>query len=469
MDRVRFGADGIRGVWGRWPFELPVLFGIGQALGQYVAMRSSSPVVVVGRDTRTSGPAIATCLMTGLLGQGVNVIYLEVMPTPGVAYLTRRQGADMGLVVTASHSPGHMNGIKLVAASGLRLEREDEMTIENLIEQAVKTPVPNKEELGHMTYGFNLFRTYTWEHKENCPSDVLRGLRLVLDCANGAASRVAPQVIRELGAEVIVINASLEGDLIGVSSGTEYMRQNPGILAEIVRKNDAQYGFSFDGDGDRLVVVDPQGNLFDGHDLVYLLARHYQKRGELRGNTVVVNNQVNKGLIPALQEVGINAIETPNGDRHLEAALYRHGLTLGGEPGGNIIINDGFHTAADATYTAILVGQALNEESDQPLFERVAPLRQFLDAYPQVTRAVRVPTKISQVELEGLNAFAGQKVDLIGRGCQASVRYSSTDPELIRVTLNGDRKDLREDMEEAAEEIRDRVVSTANHRGEWNG
>lgn len=330
MNKVRFGADGIRGIWDQWPFQMPALMHIGQALGQFVSRRSESPVVVMGRDTRKSGQTVATCLMTGLLGQGVNVINLGIMPTPGVAYLTRRQGADMGLVVTASHSPGYMNGIKLVASSGLRLEPEDEMTIEALIENTLTVAVADHQVPGHSTDGENLILTYIFEHKRACPTDVLRGLRLVLDCSNGAASQVAPKIIRDLGAEVTVLNASLEGDRIGVASGSEYIRQNPERLAELLFVHNAQYGFSFDGDGDRLVVVDPAGNVYDGHDLIYLLALHFQEQGKLRGETVVITNQANRGLKTALQAVGIKTIETPNGDHNLEKALYSHGFTLGG-------------------------------------------------------------------------------------------------------------------------------------------
>ncbi|MBE0697057.1 MAG: hypothetical protein IH586_09050 [Anaerolineaceae bacterium] len=294
-------------------------------------------------------------------------------------------------------------------------------------------------------------------------------MRLVLDCSNGAAAQVAPKILRDLGAEVAVVNDSLEGDRIGVCCGSEYIRQYPECLAELVYVHKAQYGFSLDGDGDRLVVVDLAGNMYDGHDLIYLLASHFQQRGLLRGKTVVITNQANRGLKPALQALGVDAIETSNGDSQLERALYSRGFTLAGEPGGNIIINDGFHTAADATYTAILVGEALNQDPPVPLIERVAPLREYMAGYPQATRAVRVTTKISQKQLDELKAFGAQKQDILGAGSRVEVRHSSTDPELFRVTVEGWRKEMHEDVEAAADEISDQIAALTKPGGTWHG
>lgn len=458
MAKVVFGADGIRGNYGEWPFELPALQHIGQAIGQFVSARSPAPVVVLGRDTRLSGQEIATCLMTGMLSQGVNVINLGVMTTPGVAYLTRRQGADLGLAVTASHSPYYMNGIKLIAPSGLRFDHEEELYIEDLIDQAMREPNKDVAAVGRVVDGNHLFQTYAWDHITTCSPDLLQGLRLVLDCAEGAAARVAPRVMRELGAEVSAIYDRMDGSRINLNCGSEYARSHPEHLAEKARERGASYAFAFDGDGDRLVVVDRQGNAFDGHDLMYLLARDFHSKGKLRKNTIVTTHQASRGLKRALLPPGIHTYETNNGDHNLELALYGNGFSLAGEPGGNIIINDGAHTAADGIFTAILVGEVLNQERDTPLIERVAPLRAMLAECHQAQRAARIHAPLTEHQHRTLRDCCVEIEARLGDDCRALFWPSSTEPGLVRVMVEGCSGILNAEVEQAADELRDLIL-----------
>ena len=359
MPRVEFGADGIRGVAGEWPLLPHVAVRIGEALGQFVRGRSEHPFIVIGRDTRPSGADLLPCLAAGLTGQGVDVINPGVMATPGVGFLARRLRADLGVIVSGSDDPPEYNGIKLVGPNGLRLQREEEIEIESLISELVHRTVGYATTPGQQTDGQHLIELYIQDHVKRCPAESLEGLKVVLDCANGATSRVAPEAFRRLGAEVVVINDAVEGKSINYRCGSEYTREHPQDLVEVVRRHDAAYGFALDGDGDRLVVVDPDSRVFDGNHLLFVLGMYFRSQRLLRGDAVVTTRLANRGFEEALSRAGIRTVYTGNGDKNLEAAMWGGDYLLGGEPGGNIIINDGHHTAADAVYTALVLGGVL--------------------------------------------------------------------------------------------------------------
>ncbi|MGC8782681.1 MAG: phosphoglucosamine mutase, partial [Anaerolineae bacterium] len=362
MNEVRFSADGIRGIAGYWPFDEQGPAIIGRALGQYVGEFSPHPNAVLGRDTRASGRRIANGLMAGLQATGVHVTDLGVITTPGVAYLARRQQADLGISVSASHNPPQYNGIKLVDRYGLRLQREDEMEIEALIERAARTEAYSLRMSGQRTDGSHLWELYIQEHAPYDRAASLAGFRVVLDCAHGATSTIAPEVFRRLGAEVVAVNAGPNGDNINLRAGSEHVRRHPEDLIRSVQAHAAAYGFAFDGDGDRLIVVDARGYLYTGDDLLFALATHLHARRQLRHATVVTTQTMNRGLDAALGESGIRVIRAGKGDKAVEAAMWSGGYTLGGEQVGNIVINDGRHTAADAVYTAAMLADILHEQ-----------------------------------------------------------------------------------------------------------
>lgn len=436
MFQVFFSTDGIRGIVGRWPFDEqgPVI--IGRALGQYVGAFNPHPIAVVGRDTRASGQGIAEGLMSGLQGAGVHVIYLDVITTPGVAYLARKQQADLGISVSASHSPPPYNGIKLVDRYGLRLQREDEMAIEALVESLAEIEASPSRWLERWANGSHLWELYIQDHAPQVRSAALAGFQVVLDCAHGAASVIAPEVFRRRGARVVAVNTEPNGYNINLQAGSEYVRRHPDDLIRAVEACGASYGFAFDGDGDRLVVVDAQGNLYTGDDLLFALAVLLHAQGRLRHDTVVTTHTTNRGLDAALARLGIRVIRTGRGDKAVEAAMWSGGYTLGGEQVGNLIINDGCHTAADAVYVATELADLLHTMRTS-LAALTVPYRKW----PQVLVAMQLiaepPPDIGFWLDRHLESRAQQLRACLGTDCRALAWLSSTEPELVRMLVEG--------------------------------
>jgi len=460
MAGVKFGANGIRGITGQWPFVPASAVRIGQALGQFVCGRSEHPSVVIGRDTRPSGADLLPCLVAGLTGQGVNVTNLGVMTTPGVAFLARRLRADLGVIISASHSPLGYNGIKLVGPNGLRFQREEEIEIESLINEFAATAVEYAATLGQQTDGQHLIELYIQDHVKRCPAKSLEGFKVILDCADGAASRVAPEAFRQLGAEVVVVNDAIEGKSINYRCGSEYTRENPQDLLEVVRRHEATYGFAFDGDGDRLLVVDADGGVFDGNDLLFVLAMYFRSQGLLRGDAVVTTHLANRGLEEALNRAGIRTIYTSKGDKNLEAAMWGGDYLLGGETGGNIIINDGHHTAADAVYAALVLGGVLVQNRGAGLREMAAPLQKR----PQVTISFKVPTTITLEQRRTLQAQIRDIQTELGEDSRILFWESSTEPEVFRVMVEGGHQSMPEEVSKAADAVCQLIQQAANSK-----
>ena len=449
MRRVEFGSDGIRGVVEEWPLVPPVVVRIGHALGQYVCQRSEHPFVVIGRDTRPSGENLLHCLTAGLRGQGVDVINLGVMTTPGVAFLARRLQADLGVIVSASHAPFECNGIKLVKQNGLRLQREEEIEIEALINDLIHKASKLSDSLGQQTDGQHLIDIYIQDHVARCPAESLEGLKVVLDCADGAASRVTPEAFRRLGAEVVAINDAVEGRSINYRCGSEYVRAHPQDLLEVMRRHGAAYGFAFDGDGDRLVVVDTEGGVFEGDDLLFILADFFHSEGRLRGDAVVTTRLANRGLEDALREVGIHIKYTSKGDKNLEAAMWGGDYLLGGEPWGNIIVNDGHHTAADAVYAAIVLGGVLEKKRSAGLQSILTPLRKR----PQVVFAFPVSDELTPEQRQAVQEQISSMQAGLGEDSRVSFWESSTEPGVYRVMVEGSRDNTMEEVSAMANAI----------------
>ncbi len=436
MFRVSFSADGIRGIAGRWPFDEQGPAIIGRALGQYLGAFSPEPSAVLGRDTRASGRRIAHGLTAGLRETGVHVTDLGVMTTPGIAYLARKTQANLGISVSASHSPPQYNGIKLVDRYGLRLQREDEMGIEALVERAAEAEANSLRMSGQWTDGSHLRELYIQKHAPHNRATCLAGFRVVLDCAHGAASAIAPEVFSRLGAGVIAVNASPNGDNINLQAGSEHVRRHPEDLIRSVRACGASYGFAFDGDGDRLVVVDAQGYLYTGDDLLFALAAHFHALGQLRHDTVVTTDTMNRGLDAALSELGIRVIRAGKGDKAVEAAMWSGGYTLGGEQVGNIIINDGRHTAADAIYTALVLADILHNRQVS-LGPTVARYRKW----PQVLVTLRfAPEDLLEVAHTLKKYIESQSKTCeanLGKDCRILAWCSSTEPGLFNIMIEG--------------------------------
>ncbi len=463
MPKIEFGTDGIRGIAGEWPLISFNLVQIGQALGQFMRSRSVHPVAVVGRDTRPTGSEFLSCLIAGLDSQGIDVVDLGVMTTPGVAFLTRRLEADLGIAISASHSPVQYNGIKVIGPKGLRLQREDEIEIERLIENGPISPIDCEDSPAQRISGKHLIELYVSDHTEHYPIMSLNSLHVVLDCANGAAARVAPDAFRQLGARVTVVSDALEGMRINHQCGSEHAREFPADLADIVREHEADYGYAFDGDGDRLTVVDAAGHMFDGNDLLFVLARHYRSQGQLHTNTIVTTHLANSGLIEALGRIGIQTVLTSKGDKNLEAAMWGGGHLLGSEPIGNVIINDGYHTAADAVYTALVLSRILVYNQPVSLAEMVAPL------YKRLQKTVTLDLQASPALERAVQEEARRRQAELGNGGRVLCWGATTEPGRFRIMVEGSPGSTLAEVSQITDDICQAIRTMANNKPTTEG
>jgi phosphoglucosamine mutase len=417
-----FGTDGIRGVAGeRLTAELAVQ--VGRATAAVLSRRSGPhPLVVIGRDTRLSGPMLEAALTAGLTSGGARVQLAGVIPTPGLAALVGRRGADAGVVISASHNPYADNGIKLFSAAGTKLSDEDEAEIEEHLgcrdlPSSVGADFGGVETLGAAV------DEYVGDLVALLPLDV-SGLRIALDCANGAMHRAAPLALAQSGAEVTVLFDRPDGTNINAGCGSTHI----GALQEVVAGDGFDLGLAFDGDGDRVLAVDAAGDLVDGDFIIAILARHLKSRGRLRDDTVVTTVMTNLGFHLAMEREGIGVLVTPVGDRYVVAEMLKGDFLLGGEQSGHII-NREVSTTGDGLATALLLLQALRE-MDVPLAEAAT----VMERLPQKLVNVRVR---DLAELDGAAAVwaavDAESRRLEGRG-RVLVRPSGTEP-LVRVMV----------------------------------
>ncbi len=422
--RKYFGTDGIRGLVGQWPISADFMLRLGRAAGIVLARHGGRqrPVVVIGKDTRVSGYMFESALEAGLVAAGVDVRLLGPMPTPAVAFLTRSLRADAGIVISASHNPHHDNGIKFFSAAGEKLSDQLELEIEAEVDAEFAT-VPS-ERLGKAVRIDDAVARYAEFCKATVPEDFsLRGLRLVLDCAHGATYQVAPKVFGELGASVTTIGDHPDGFNINNGVGSTH----PEALQRAVLDTGADLGIAFDGDGDRVQLVDRHGQLADGDDILYVLARHWRRRGWLQG-PVVGTLMSNFGLQLALGEEGIALLRAQVGDRYVLQQMKAHGSVLGGETSGHILCLDRA-TTGDGIVAALAVLEALVVDGQD-----LATARAGLAKLPQVMLNVRAEGAREALDSDTVqNACALVEAELAGRG-RVVLRASGTEP-LVRVTI----------------------------------
>ncbi|MBC7347385.1 MAG: phosphoglucosamine mutase [Clostridia bacterium] len=420
-----FGTDGVRGV-ANADLSPELAYRLGRATAYVLARHRQRPPILVGRDTRISGDLLEAALAAGILSTGADVWRVGVVPTPAVAYLTRELGAAAGVVISASHNPVADNGIKLFGPDGYKLPDALEEEIEGLASGAMtEIPYPVGAAVGRILPCEESITRYL-EHARRTIRVPLSGLRIVVDCANGSASRSTPQVLRELGAEVLPLNCEPDGLNINLDCGSLC----PGGLQQAVLAHGAHLGLAHDGDADRLIAVDEKGCLVDGDRIILACALYLKARGELAGNTVVVTVMSNGGLHRALREAGIEVRETPVGDRYVLEEMRRCGANLGGEQSGHIIFlqhnttGDGLITALQLLEVMVVTGAPLSA------------LAARMESLPQVTRNVHVRDKegiVAHPRLREAIALAGRQLD--GRG-RILVRPSGTEP-VIRIMVEG--------------------------------
>jgi phosphoglucosamine mutase len=428
MDKLQkrkyFGTDGIRGHVGTWPINAEFILKLGWAVGRVLA-RQGSGKVLIGKDTRISGYMFESVLEAGLSAAGVDTHLLGPMPTPAIAYLTRTLRAQAGIVISASHNPYYDNGIKFFSALGTKLPDEIETAIEEQLEQSMTTV--DSAQLGKALRIVDAPGRYIEFCKSTVSSDTnLNGLKMVVDCANGAAYHIAPNVFRELGADVIEMGIEPNGLNINLECGA----MHPEVLQRHVIREKADVGIALDGDGDRLIMVDHHGHLLDGDEILYIIVKHKKELGLLKGG-VVGTVMSNIGFERALYQLGVDFVRVPVGDRHIMGELTRLNWHLGGEPSGHIICTDSM-TTGDGIITALQVLSAMRHRK-----EPLSQLKSGWVKYPQVLVNVKVADHSDLSLKNRIQETLKNIEDELGEKGRVLLRRSGTEL-LVRVMVEGE-------------------------------
>ncbi|MDX2258019.1 MAG: phosphoglucosamine mutase [Hyphomicrobiaceae bacterium] len=433
MARRYFGTDGIRGLANRHPMTSEVALKVGMAAGTMFRNggQSHRPRVVIGKDTRLSGYMLEAALMSGFTAVGLDVFLLGPMPTPAVAMLTRSLRADLGVMISASHNRFDDNGIKLFDPDGYKLSDEVELKIEELIEADPASLLAAPDAIGRATRVESAQERYIEYAKRTLPKNLrLDGLRIVIDCANGAGYRVAPDALWELGAEVIKIGVEPNGRNINHKCGSTA----PEALIDKVREVRADIGIALDGDADRVVIIDETGRAVDGDQLMAVIADSWHRRGRLAAGGIVATVMSNLGLERYLAGRGLNMARTPVGDRYVVEYMRQHGYNVGGEQSGHIVLSD-FTTTGDGLVSALQV-LAVAVATDRPVSEvcaRFEPVPQLLENV-RYSRGKPLEDDRVKAAIEAARARLGNTGRLV-------IRPSGTEP-VIRVMAEGDDLDL---------------------------
>jgi len=425
MARQYFGTDGIRGQTNAGVMTAEVAMKVGQAAGTHFLRGSHRHRVVIGKDTRLSGYMLENAMVAGFTSVGMDVVLLGPMPTPAVALLTRELRADVGVMISASHNPYQDNGIKLFGPDGFKLSDEDELTIEAMLSQSI--PLAASHDIGRARRIEDARGRYIHAVKASLPDNVrLDGLRIVVDCANGAAYQVAPSAIWELGAEVITIGVTPNGRNINDKVGSTHVE----LLKETVVASGAHIGIALDGDADRLIVVDEKGQTVDGDQIMALIGSELAARGQLRGGGVVATVMSNLGLERYLAGQGLTLERTKVGDRYVLEKMKADGFNVGGEQSGHMILLD-HGTTGDGTVAALQVLAALVRSG-----KKASELLHLFDPVPQLLKNVRFAGGKPLDDPRVQTVIADAEKQLEGRG-RLVIRPSGTEP-VIRVMAEGD-------------------------------
>lgn len=430
--KALFGTDGIRGEAGQFPLDSATISAIGYSLASHLAEAIEAPEIVIGRDTRESGEVIERALVEGATKAGARCLSAGVITTPGVAYLTRALQAAAGVVISASHNPYQDNGIKIFAPTSRKMDDSVERLIESdVFGKAEQPAVPNASRKASSR---DLERILREEYLNFLARKIgqgldLHGLTIVVDCANGASSMLAPALFSRLGANVIAINASPDGRNINRDCGSLHIES----LQKRVTKERADFGVAFDGDADRSLFVDNEGKFVDGDATLWALAMHLKSHGQLKDNTVVATVMSNIGLEIAFRSEGIRLVRTDVGDKYVLEELMRLNASLGGEQSGHIILPE-LSLAGDGMITTLCLLRTIRESE-----KILAQLTEGFKQYPQVLLNVRVREKVPFAQLSTVQAEVNEVEELLSQQGRLLLRYSGTEP-LARVMIEGDNQ-----------------------------
>ena len=430
-----FGTDGVRGTANIEPVTAETALKLGRAAGHvFKHLQSQSRghgrhKIVLGKDTRLSGYMLENAISSGILSMGVDVLFIGPLPTPGVAYVTRSLRADAGIVITASHNPYADNGIKFFRADGYKLDDAIEHNIENLVFSGeIESIRPTAEDIGKAVRIDDALGRYIEQAKSSFPRGMtLDGMRIVVDCAHGAAYKSTPCVLRELGADVIVYGDQPDGKNINKDCGS----MHPGLMCKKIWEHRADVGLAHDGDADRLLLCDEAGNLIDGDDIMAICALEMLNQGSLAEKTLVSTVMSNAGLDSAIKAAGGKVVRTAVGDKNVIDEMLRCGYNLGGEQSGHMIFRD-FSTTGDGLIAALQVLRIMRAR-EEPLSRLAACWTRF----PQLVTNFLVREKTPFEHLEGItDLVAAAEKDLQGQGGRVLLRYSGTEPK-ARLLLEG--------------------------------
>lgn len=419
-----FGTDGIRGEFDKYPMDLETVFKLGKAAGECFGGKC-----LIGRDTRESGQIIEKSLADGLISRGIDVYLSGIFTTPGVSYLTKTLGMDFGIVISASHNPYQDNGIKFFDKEGFKLNKDTEIKIEELFFENTFKETVEKGNI-YLIEGKN--EGYTTFLKS--ASGDLNGLKIVLDCANGAAYQIAPQVFSELGAEVLVVNNCPDGKNINLNCGAVH----PESLKEKILEENADLGITLDGDADRLILLDETGEIVDGDYILAITGIYFKEKGLLKNDLVVSTVMANMGLEKSLEKQGIKLAKTKVGDQYVMEEMLKSGSVLGGEQSGHIMFSEHSNTG-DGILSALQVLKIMKEKR-----KKLSELSLVMEKYPQTLINVEVKEKKKIEEMEGVSLKIKEVGERLGGDGRVLVRYSGTQ-NLLRVMVEGKEQKVIED------------------------
>ena len=442
--RKYFGTDGIRGIAGE-SLTADLSFKVGKALGKLLTEKKEHPKVVIGRDTRISCDMIEHALTAGLTSTGVNVMTVGTIPTPAISYLTKTIETDSGIMISASHNPYQDNGIKIFGPDGFKLTDEQELEIESLIDNSELIKNASFEKIGKVYSGNELTQKYIQHIKQSITGD-LSDIKIALDCANGATTGVAPFIFGDLEADIETIGCQPNGVNINDNVGSTKIE----TISEFVKENNVDVGFAFDGDGDRVLAVDANGNIVDGDKIMFILAKHLKEQGELKDNMVVSTVMSNIGFYKAIEENGLQSVKTAVGDRYVVEEMRKNDYSLGGEQSGHIVLMN-YATTGDGILTAVKLANII-KTSGKSLEE----LASEVNIYPQKLVNIKVVDKKAAMEDSDILAEC-EKVEkeLEGNG-RILLRASGTE-NLIRVMVEASSDELTDKYcEQVAKIVREK-------------
>ncbi|MFH0957255.1 MAG: phosphoglucosamine mutase [Pseudomonadota bacterium] len=453
MSKRFFGTDGVRGVANREPITPETVLKLGKSVAKIILRepKEGNRRILIGKDTRISGSMLEMALAAGVCSMGLDVLLVGVIPTPAVAFLTRDLVFDVGVVISASHNPFEDNGIKFFDSRGLKFDDQRELDIEKLmISEHIDLDYSIDHQLGRVLPLEDAAGRYIRFLKTSVPKGLnLEGMKIVLDCANGAGHKIAPLVFRELGAEVIPLFTSPDGRNINLDCGSLH----PEAMIREITNNGADFGVALDGDGDRAIFTDENGNTVDGDQIMGMVSLDLFERGLLKRDTLVATVMSNLGLEMALKQKGINLLRTAVGDRYVVEAMVKDGYNFGGEQSGHIVFFD-YSTTGDGILSALQVASIMKRTS-KPL----SSLTGWIKKYPQVLHNIPVRDRVNLADVPGVRKVIEDCEKRLGDSGRILIRYSGTQ-SLCRVMVEGEDQAL---VQKVVEELSDALVGNICH------